>query len=313
MTEPSPVVAWRFTDGKPGHARQSEGLAGALAARLALVVYEMPLGERAAFDGFGAWLTRRCPADGTLPAPRLVFGAGRACQWPLLAARRVYGARAVYLMKPALPVGMFDVCIVPRHDRPRESAHVIASEGPLNPVRPLADRDARAALVLLGGPSAHHRWDTAGIVRDVTALVQRRPDLDWQIADSRRTPAGCLDALAAALPGAATCVAHGTTNADWLPAALGRATHAWVTADSMAMLYEALSAGARLGVLDVPARRADRISGVAPSLCARGLAGDLPHWLAHGELPSAPAPLAEAERCAALLLARFPELGEAAR
>lgn len=309
MTRQSPVVLWRFIDGKAGHERQSEGLVAALAARVPLEVHDLPADPGA---GVRAWLTGRCPAGGALPAPRLAIGAGRACRWPLLAARRAHGARAVCLMRPGLPTGWFDACIVPRHDAPRESATVIASEGPLNPLRPSPERDAQLALVLIGGPSAHHGWDTDALARTLAAVVARRPGLDWQLADSRRTPDGCLETLARALPGGVRLVPHRASERDWLPTTLPRAAYAWVTADSMAMIFEALTAGARTGVLDVPARRSDRITRVAHDLCARGLAGSTAGWLDTGELPSAPAPLAEAERCAGLLLERFPELGTAA-
>ena len=86
----------------------------------------------------------------------------------------------------------------------------------------------------------------------------------------------------------------------WLVETLARAEQAWVSADSVAMLYEALSAGARLGVIDVPVKRRDRISAIAPALIARGWAA------AVGEEPPAAVMLDEAGRCAEAILMRWP-------
>jgi mitochondrial fission protein ELM1 len=55
--------------------------------------------------------------------------------------------------------------------------------------------------------------------------------------------------------GALTIVPFAATSPDWLPTQLARADQAWVTADSVSMVYEALTAGAAVGVLDVPRPR----------------------------------------------------------
>ena len=57
-----------------------------------------------------------------------------------------------------------------------------------------------------------------------------------------------------------TVVPVAATGPDWLPAQLARAGQAWATADSVSMVYEALTAGAAVGILDVPRQRASRIS-----------------------------------------------------
>jgi hypothetical protein len=78
----------------------------------------------------------------------------------------------------------------------------------------------------------------------------------------------------------------------------------WVTADSVSMLFEALSAGCAVGVLEVPARRDDRITRIAPSLLAESRVLSLAQWQAKGEWPRPP-PLAEAARCAARVAAEL--------
>jgi len=297
------LVAWQLADGKRGHERQSEGLLAALAQRLPLEVHRVAVRTRRGAHLLEA-LAGTFAAGNGLPHPHLVVGAGRACQLALVAARRALGARTVYLMRPTLPWRCFDACIVPRHDAPPERADVIVSEGPLNPVTPAAERDPALGLVLLGGPSAHHAWDEAGVLGQIRRILAAAGDRDWRLCDSRRSPTSLGTALAALAGPRVRYMPAARTPAEWLPAALARAAEVWVSADSMAMLYEALSSGARVGIIDVPARRRDRISAAAAALVRRG-------WVARVGEPFAETPpvvLAEAARCAALLLARWPEL-----
>ena len=295
------LVAWQLADGKRGHERQSEGLLAALAQRCTLATL-----PRCGPRTHGAYLGEICAAaaagDG-LPRPDLLIGAGRATQPALVAARRAHGGRSVYLMRPALPWRCFDACIVPRHDaplarrRPRERRTA-------EPDRTGSHPPADLGLILLGGPSAHHAWDEAAVLTQVRQILATAPRHEWRLADSRRSPPGLGHALAALAGPRVHYVAAATAPSDWLPAHLARAAEVWVSADSMAMLYEALSSGACVGLIDVPPRRRDRITAVAADLLRRG-------WVAPvgTALPARPpVVLAEAARCAAALLERWPEL-----
>ena len=80
---------WRFKDGKAGHERQTAGLLRALQARTRVDVFEIDTRE---LDR--AWLGRVMPnfPEDAGP-PDLLIGAGSACQWPMLTARRIHGGR----------------------------------------------------------------------------------------------------------------------------------------------------------------------------------------------------------------------------
>ncbi|MGE0485049.1 MAG: mitochondrial fission ELM1 family protein [Gammaproteobacteria bacterium] len=302
------LVVWQLCDGKRGHERQVEGLLAGLARHRALDVHRVDVTRGLARDAWQA-LTRRFPAGDGLPDPHLLLAAGSACQGALVAARRARGGRSVYLMCPSLPWRWFDAVVVPRHDDPATVANLVVSEGALNPVRPAAVRAPALGLVLLGGPSAHHGWDSAAIVRQVEGLLARTPRRDWVVTDSRRSPPDLGAALRALERDGVRYVPAAGCAPGWLPGELGRAAEVWVSADSVAMIYEALSGGARVGVLDVPARRRDRITRIAADLHARG-------WIMRGDeaAPAAPPPaLDEGGRVAALLLQRWPALGSGAR
>lgn len=300
-----PVVVWRFLDGKPGHERQSAGLLAALAQQRPLVLHAI----RVAGLRLGPWqaLAGRLPARlSALPAPALLVGAGHACEWPLIAARRARGGRSIYLMNPTLPTRCFDLCLVPRHDGVASSAHVEPTLGVLNDLEIGVGARTGPVPILVGGPSRHHAWDEAGLLAQIRALVATPGEPgQFVIGDSRRTPAATSAALAAAAGGRVGFISHRAVGGEWLRDTLLRAPAAWVTADSVSMLFEALTAGCALGVLDVPARRRDRISGIAAQLLHDGLATSLEAWRQHGRLPPPASPLAEATRCAALVDARL--------
>ncbi len=295
-----PLSVWRFHDGKPGHDRQSAGLLAALARRRPLDVLD--LDARAAAVAWWHPLLRRLPgALARRAPPALVVGAGHACEWPLWAARRAHRAHAVYLMKPTLPPGFFDLCLVPRHDGLAAGSHVVLTHGVLNDVVPGTGPRDGPVLVLIGGPSAHHGWDEAALLRQIASLVFGRRERHFALSDSRRTPPSTAATLRDFVQHGVSVHSHLDTGPTWLLQMLARAGEAWVTADSVSMLFEALSAGCALGVLDVPAKRADRINAIAPALVADGLAGTLDTWLADPRLPRLPQPLAEATRCAELI------------
>lgn len=300
----APLTVWRFHDGKPGHARQSAGLLLALARRRPLEVVDLD-----ARDCGVAWwhpLLRRLPAGlAPRPAPALVVGAGHACEWPVLATRRAHRTRAVYLMKPTLPPACFDLCLVPQHDGLAAGPHVEPTLGVLNDVVPGTGPRDGPALVLIGGPSAHHAWDEDALLRQIASLVFGRRERHFALSDSRRTPASTAAKLHDFAQPGVSVHSHHDTPPDWLRLALARAPETWVTADSVSMLFEALSAGCAVGVLEVPAKRADRINAIAPALVAGGLVGSLDAWLAEPRLPRLPQPLAEAARCAELVERRL--------
>jgi len=302
-----PLVVWRFCDAKPGHDRQSAGLVAALGRRLAI--------ETCTFDTRAIRVTPLQFARAQLPfaasAPDLIIGAGRACQWPMLASRRARGGYTAYLMKPAWPIACFDVCLIPHHDRPPENPRVIATEGVLNDIstdKPQGD----GGLILIGGPSAHFSWNGKSLIEQVQAIIDAFPQKSWTLANSRRTPPTTSSALGSLAREGVRFADAGSTDEQWLAGEFARADTIWVSGDSVSMMYEALSTGAGIGILDVPAKRDSRISRIADRLGDRGLAVRFADWRS-GVPISAGAPLREADRCAELILARLPCAHAAAR
>jgi hypothetical protein len=302
MNHGSNLVIWLVTDGKPGHVNQSQGLAEALARATPAVVHTLP-----ALPAWRAWLAllqKRAPGK-SLPPPDLLVGAGHATHLTLLAARRARGGRAVVLMKPSLPRRSFDLCIIPEHDGVAADAHTLVTEGALNRIRPAPARDAhhgplRHGLILVGGTSPHFEWDGDAVQVQIKSILARTPDTRWILTTSRRTPADFL----AQLPSVdnLTVVPHTATSPDWLPAQFAQCGTVWVTPDSASMVFEALTAGADVGVFDLPVKPKSRVARAIARLADARRITRFVTWCAHGTLHPNLHPLAEADRCAEWIL-----------
>lgn len=297
---PAPLILWRFTDGRRGHDAQSRGLALAIAARRPARVVDVPVPglARAALD----LLSGRFAAGAALPGPDLLIGAGHGTHLPLLAARRARGGRIVLLMRPSLPTAWFDLCLIPEHDRVHEGDKVILTRGPLNTIQPGARSGGRRDLILVGGVSKHCRWEEPALIEQIRAVLGTPGS--WTLTDSPRTPV-TTRRLLRDLAGAGY-VPWESAGADGLAQALAAAGRVWVTADSLSMIHESLTAGAAVGVLELPAvRDGDRAAEAIRRLRSEKWITIFSDWRPGSELPVPPAPLAEAARCADLVLGRL--------
>lgn len=232
----------------------------------------------------------------SFPKPDFVMGTGHGTHLSLLLLARKFDARSVVLMKPGLPMGWFDWCVIPEHDfsQPLERAGVILSKGALNRVVP-AGGEKSGNLVLVGGPSKHHGYDEEQLIRQIRNLTSEG---SWEVVDSRRTPAGFREALKREVP-EARLIRHEETESGWLAGRLASASEVWVSEDSVSMIYEALTGGARVGVLEMPRLKADaRVVRGLEILKAEGFfAADKPGR-------DHPPGLAEADRCAEIILSQ---------
>lgn len=297
------VVVWRICDGKPGHEHQSQGLLQALGRLIPVQPHDLE--ARSNLSAIGDLVFKRFPPARSLPDPDLIVGAGHATHLSLLAARRARGGRTVVLMRPSLPLACFDLCIIPKHDGVGARPNVISTQGVLNEIQNSARPRQDQGLCLIGGTSTHYHWNEETVLAQVQAVLAACPRLRWQLTDSRRTPATTARALARLGAGQACVVAHAITDRAWLTEALAAAQAIWVTEDSVSMVYEALSSGAAVGLLRLPRRGANRITAGIDALLGAGLITAYEAWARGAPLRVPTPPLAEAARCAQVIIERW--------
>jgi mitochondrial fission protein ELM1 len=273
------------------------------------------------------WLRGRFQPGAGLPDPDLIIGAGHRTHVSMLAARRARGGRVVVLMKPSLPMRCFDLCVVPGHDRPGRRENVLVTQGVLSRQYVACAKDPSLGLVRIGGPSRHFDWTDRQVVEQIASLVGHDPDRQWTVATSGRTPAGFIETLREELaslllrdavppfvregggprPGRGTSIVGWHESDDgWLTAQLAITPVVWVTEDSVSMLYEALSAGAAVGLITLSRHGSNRITLGVDALIAAGQVTTCRAWRAGKPLPAPAAKLNEALRCAREILKRWP-------
>ncbi|MGB0996982.1 MAG: ELM1/GtrOC1 family putative glycosyltransferase [Pseudomonadales bacterium] len=288
------LKVWRFLDGKPGHEKQTQGLLQGLAE----------LVEVEARDVHWPADAKALNKDWQLhaAAPDLIIGAGHHLHRPMLKTRWHLGGRCVVLMKPSLPTFLFDLALVPEHDRLWFERNVEPTLGMLSPSQTSAV-DPQRGVVLLGGVSKHFHWSDKLVGEQVLRIVSEASDINWQIIDSRRTPESLRQQLK--LPDNARYVHWRDTQPSWLTHQLSRSGATWVTPDSASMVYEALSFAGRVGIIDLqPKRRHNKLAQGVRRLHALGYVG----FTSHGPLSRqslSTVSLAEHRRCALLILQRW--------
>ena len=304
LTHKDAIVVWRFCDGRVGHDNQSTGLVEALSTIRKVEAHALvgdPMG-RAAFY----WAAHYYPRAVEYPDPDLIIGAGRRTHLSMLAARRARGGRIIVLMKPDLPLRWFDLCIIPRHDNPPARADVLVSHGALTRLIPAREKNPQAGLILLGGPSRHFPWNGQHVIKQITSIVAQDPARAWIIATSRRTPPEFQQNLVFSNPELAKRISFcQDTGSDWLPGQLAVSPVVWVTEDSVSMIYEALSAGAAVGLIELPRRGSSRITRGIDELLDEGRVIAYDDWRAGKPLTIPGLSLQESMRCAQYVANRW--------
>ena len=303
-TESLPVsaVIWRLRDGRSGHDNQVIGLTEAIARRIAVQAFDITIDR--CLSGLQSLIPGRLSFAKSLPAPDLLIGAGHGTHLPLLTCQTRYGGKTVVAMKPSLPTGLFNLCLIPAHDNLIfQPDNVVRTEGALNRIRPSAEHDSGKGLFLIGGPSKHFLWSDVAVVDQVRQVVQKS-SVCWTVATSERTPDSFIHSWRRRIPGI-PLVTSQECSSQWLPEQLAECGVVWVTCDSMSMIYESLTAGTRVGLLELPVIRRDRITRNIQRLCGMGWGVTSRQWLAGRKLPTLSRQFSESDRCSAIVVDRL--------
>jgi mitochondrial fission protein ELM1 len=252
-----------ISDGKPGHENQSIGLVEALQRLDSEIRFDIcePLKPMAAFmSSFWAHFKKNESAQYDV-----VIGAGHRTHLTVLLKGWDNGAKTLICMKPSLPFGVFDLCVIPKHDSPPDQSNVISTRGVMNRIQP-GEKQSDKGLILVGGPSKHHQWDDAHVIEQIKVILHddaTRLAHHWTLTTSRRTPDSFLPMLREANLGV-TIVPQSETDSGWLPQRLAQADVCWVSEDSVSMIYEALTAGCKVGLIQLANNGGGRVvEGVA--------------------------------------------------
>jgi uncharacterized protein len=294
-------VIWRLLDGRPGHENQVKGLTEAIARRIPVQCCDIVIDR--SLGGLRSLIPGRMSFAESLPVPDLLVGAGHSTHVPMLIWQKRFGGKTVVVMKPSLPTTLFDLCLIPAHDNLRfDTGNVVRTNGTLNRIRPSAHHDPQRGLILTGGPSKHFLWSDETVTAQLLKIL-RRDRRSWTLATSVRTPDSFIQSWRAHSPDVPLATSLERCP-QWLPEQLAECGTVWVTCDSMSMIYEALTANARVGLLELRATNRGRISRNVRRLTDLGLTTTSSQWLAGLELPVHAIHDSESDRCSLMVVER---------
>jgi len=304
---PIPLKIALFVDGSPGHEKQTRGIVKALQEQHPVDTKEICIKHLPFVQDVLSWFKYLLGLDIAQSAFRdhfdLVIGAGTHTHIPMLVYKRHTGVMTCTCMAPSpLLRKNFDICFVPQHDGIKERGNIFLTVGPPNCSVAEMNHDTQKALILIGGtdPKSHH-WDSFEIGAFVKELISREISKDWIISSSPRTPAetiSLIEKIASQFYNV-SFFKYQDTESGWVERQYNRNKTVWVTADSMSMVYEALSAGCHVGILPVVwKKKNNKFKRSEKYLLDRGLVVSFASWREGNLSWRQGKPLAEAQRCA---------------
>lgn len=309
-----PLHIISFFDGRPGHEKQTQGILQAL-SRLTPTEVETRLIQRPSLPGsiqnWARYLVSFETARNKTKRPvDLIIGTGSSTHIPMLLYQKTCRAKVVTCMSPGFPLNRrIDLCFVPQHDRKKPAANRFFTVGPPNNLVYQERHDKEKALILIGGVDVKsHRWRTDRVVAQVGTLLSKNPSLAWTISSSPRTPDDMLlqiDKLASQSPNVDFFRSE-ETPAGWIEARYAQSDIVWVTADSISMIYEALTAGCRVGALPMEWKQSDsKFQRSLDYLVQNGHISLYETWVSNKDSMVRGVQLDEASRCAKEILKRW--------
>lgn len=245
-----------FLDGRPGHEKQTMGIIKALQQRITVRVLEI----RIAKLSLAQYLIQLCRfylpimkcRQPELPEADLIIGAGSSTHVPMLLYKKEHNVPAIVCMNPLRFLRKdFDLCFIPEHDGVTEDENIMLTLGAPNMSTNRQIHKEDCGLILLGGldPKSHY-WDDSEVVSMVRQIVTHQKKGKWSISSSPRTPeqtVTMIKELTEQHP-SVEFFDYKDTPAGWIERQYDTNSEVWVTADSISMIYEAITAGCRVGI-----------------------------------------------------------------
>lgn len=303
-----------FLDGRPGHEKQTKGILLELEHLVSLdIEYQKVSYNSVLKDIFLTlqlfllfWLKR----DSTERKFDFVIGTGRRTHLSVLKEKILSGAVALTCMTPASYLKQFfDLCFIPAHDGVKDGENVFHTVGPANCSVAQKVHDKTRGLILVGGTDKSHTWKETEIVAQIKSIISCENQIQWTISSSPRTPAGTVALLDCLEKDLENCrfYRYENTPSGWVEEQYAVNRTVWVTADSMSMVYEALTAGCLVGLIPVSwIRENSKFARSEKQLISREIVFSFAQWEKGGlGIESDTEPLNEAKRCAKEIVRRW--------
>jgi mitochondrial fission protein ELM1 len=317
--KPLSIVA--YFDGRLGHEKQTQGILDALSEMTPIEVDSIKVSV-APTAYLKNWVTYLLPfihgtkqGKNTQPID-LIIGTGTHTHTPMLTRRKKCNSsggrtRVVTCMTPDVQLRYhFDLCFIPMHDEPAPEANVFVTQGPPNIVKYERSQQSDRGLILVGGvDTKSHIWKSAEVAAQIRIIIDKNSTTQWTISSSPRTPEDfCekLEEFSVSMQNVSFFRSVDTPSG-WVEEQYALNRTVWVTADSVSMVYESLTAGCSVGVLPVEWLRQDnKFNKSLNYLAKKKMIVDFDAWQRGAPLPiPGDEPFNESLRCAQEILRRW--------
>lgn len=303
-----------FFDGRPGHEKQTRGILQELGCLIPIEISEIKIKKKSLWQELGSlaayfFLRKSRPREGQSEFD-LLIGTGSRTHLPMLSYKKHHGVPVVTCMSPSpLFINRFDLCFVPQHDGKKKRQNSIQTIGPPNCSIARDEHVASRGLVLLGGiDSKSHYWRTETIKRYLCTLLHNQNIRKWTITSSPRTPdetSLMVEQLVEQFKNV-DFYRFEETERGWIERQYNKNKFVWVTADSMSMVYEALTAGCHVGLLPVMwKKKKSKFRRSEKFLINEGFVVSFDSWIQGDGRWESQGPLNEAAYCAEEIIKRL--------
>jgi len=253
-TKQKKILIWRLIDGKTGHEKQTLSLVNALKDEIAIKIINLKIRSFLFLILFSLKGLKK------IQNPDLIIAAGHKTHISLLFLKYFYGGKSILLMKPSLPCNWFDLCIIPEHDTFKARGLIVWTKGVLVNTTHLINKNEKKGLILIGGISKHYIWNSESVVNQIKKLLSNNLLIDFILSPSRRTPEDFMMKINKI--SFKNLKIHNTKkqNKNWLTNQMNKTKYAWITEDSMSMIYESITAGQNVGLISLKSKRKSRIT-----------------------------------------------------
>ena len=261
------INIWLIMDGKKWHEKQSEYLVQALQNLADIEIIKM---EGTFLKPFISKLLRLFNFY-SIKKPDLIIGTGHSTHLYMIFSKILNGGKTVVIMKPSLPYSWFDLCFIPKHDGVPEKPGIFLTNGSINNIENEKKHNKSKGLIVLGGKSKHFNWDNQVVIDQINDIVVQHPKIRFKIATSRRTPKDFIDHLDANLKKNIPVYEYEKVKKNWFMEEAKLSKFAWVTEDSISMIYELIASGSNITPIRLENKYDSKISNEISRLVNSGL------------------------------------------
>ena len=247
------INIWLILDGKRGHEKQIEDLAFSInKIKKSNITRIKKISFINIIKNFFKIGYDPCR---TYPNPDLIIAAGHQTHLDALQKRGRYGGKIILVMKPSLPSFLFDLSIIPSHDKIFFPKNIFMIHGSINKIENQKKQNKNTALILIGGPSKNYLWSSKNVINEINNIISCNSNskINFTVATSRRTPNSFKTELKQNQNNL-KIIHHESVPSNWLDRNIGKYEYSWVTQDSISMLFELIASGSKVSCIKLESR-----------------------------------------------------------